>query len=69
MSELLIRIETPRYVAGVVVRNGLVVQTAPIARWAAELTPDQIVAQCRRRNWRVDVLGPSGPRARSGTGR
>lgn len=56
MTELLLRIETPRYVAGIVVRNGLVIATAPITRWARELTPDEIVEYCRRRGWRVDVL-------------
>lgn len=52
MSDVLVRIVAPHFVAGVIgQRNGAVITAAPIVRYMVGWTGDQVAAYCSRKGW------------------
>jgi hypothetical protein len=58
----LVRIVSPRFVAGVVVNAGRVAEAAPILRWTLGLSADALRAAVAARGWRASIV-PEHPRA------
>jgi len=59
---MLIRIVSPGFVAGVVVRNGKVTDTAPILRqWRGKSWPWEFHPYVLRRGWEWEVVGKVTP--------
>lgn len=55
--EMLLRVTGPRFVAGVVVRGGIVVEAAPIIRrFVVGLDGPLFVACCRRMRWQWETV-------------
>lgn len=53
MNEVLIRIEAPHFVAGLIVDGGVVVRTAPILSWARHKAWRNVAAYVEtKRGWR-----------------
>lgn len=50
-AERLIQITAPHFVAGIVALDGRVVEAAPILRYMAGWTGQEMVACCRRKGW------------------
>ena len=51
MAESLIQIITPHFVAGLVAREGKVVEAAPIIRYMQGWDGRQVAAYCKKKNW------------------
>lgn len=47
------RIEAPHFVAGVVVRNGIIDVAAPILRWSKGKTIEALTIYCKTKSWRI----------------
>ena len=55
-DEMLVRVVAPHFVAGVVLRNGIVTQTAPILRWCLGGQRWWLREQFAKRGWKASVL-------------
>jgi hypothetical protein len=58
-EELLGVIDAPHFYAGVVLRHGRVIETAPIVRFMMHWSVDRVCDYCLTKGWRADVV--SGP--------
>ncbi|MGY2987682.1 hypothetical protein [Bradyrhizobium sp. USDA 4508] len=54
--ETLAQIRAPSFVAGIVLHDDVVVETAPILRKMRRLSRDQVRAECKRMGWDVRVV-------------
>lgn len=55
---MLIRIEAPHFVAGVVLENGRVTRTAPIVKYMKGWTEAHIRHYCVTKDWGCRAYGP-----------
>lgn len=51
MTETLIQIITPHFVAGLVARNGKVIEAAPIIRYMRGWTGQRVADYCKEKGW------------------
>ena len=56
MKELLAVIDAPHFVAGVVLWDDRVVETAPIVKYMNRWSRDQVRDYCARKEWTVRVV-------------
>lgn len=56
MSELLVRVAAPHFVAGLIVDNGICTQAAPILRWCVGRARDHLRQAFARRGWHATVV-------------
>ena len=54
--EILFVIDAPHFYCGVIVRNGRVIQTAPIVHYLKGWDRDRVQHYAQRRGWRVEVV-------------
>ncbi|WP_156438754.1 hypothetical protein [Bradyrhizobium valentinum] len=55
MNEELLSIDAPHFNAGVVIRNGIVVRSAPIIRRMVGWHKARVLSYCQRMGWRVEA--------------
>lgn len=56
MTEILIRITAPHYCAGLVARDGRVIEAAPILRWTVGKKAEAVIEYAVRKKYHVKVL-------------
>ena len=56
MTEKLIRITAPHFVAGLVIRDAYATEAAPILRWAIGKHEDWLREWFKRKGWRASVV-------------
>lgn len=56
MSETLVRIEAPHFVAGILIKDDKCVYAAPILAWTVGKTREFLSQQFRARGWRASIL-------------
>ncbi len=54
--ERLYRVAAPHFHAGILVRQGSVVEAAPILRWALGQRWVDVLATCNEQGWRMDLV-------------
>lgn len=57
MTETVVVIHAPHFCAGLIIRDGHVIDAAPILRWTIGKERDQLKAYLHRKGWR-GVLAP-----------
>lgn len=55
-TEVLVRIEAPHFVAGLIARDGRVVRSAPILWRLRGMNGQQVADHCARMQWRWEVV-------------
>lgn len=50
---MLIRIEAPHFVAGLVVEDGQVYESAPVIKYMRGWTQEKVINYCRVKGWKV----------------
>ncbi len=55
-NEVLVRVVAPHFVAGMVLENDVVVEAAPILRWAVGRGMGWLRAYLARKGWRASVV-------------
>ena len=53
---MLVRVEAPHFCAGLLVRGGVCVWTAPILRWAKGLPEDELRNRFRSHGWKATIV-------------
>lgn len=53
MSEFLVRVVAPHYVAGLITRDGIIVEAAPILKWSVGRSWEFFRWWCRRKGYEV----------------
>lgn len=56
MTDVLVRIEAPHFCAGLVLRDGVCVEAAPILVWAIRYDGDWLSAYFRKRGWKATIV-------------
>lgn len=56
MSEILAQIRNKRFVAGLVLRDDVVVETAPILRFMKRWSRERVRDYCKRWGWEIVVV-------------
>jgi hypothetical protein len=56
MTELLVRVVAPHFVAGLVLEDDRCTEAAPILAWAIHWRRDALRAYFRRKHWRATIL-------------
>lgn len=57
MDAALIRVVAPHFVAGIIIRGGVVIKAAPILAYAKGKKYNEIKSYFDRKNWSVENLG------------
>ena len=53
---MLVRVVGPNFVAGIVLEDGKVHRTAPILKWAMDMTENELRAEIRRRGFEATLV-------------
>lgn len=61
--EKLYQIQAPHFTAGLVTRDGVVTDTAPILRWALGKKEVGVLSYCRRKRWTMEAISKQLTRA------
>ncbi len=59
VKETLVRVTAPRFVAGLVLHDDVVIKTAPIARYMVGWSLDKLRKHCERKKWQLEVVNGS----------
>lgn len=55
-SDQLVRVVAPHFVAGIVMRDGVCVEAAPILKWAVGKSADALRETFRRKRWEATIV-------------
>lgn len=55
---MLVRVEAPHFVAGIVFVEGVCTEAAPIMRWAAGKSARELAAYFKRKGWIAKKIAP-----------
>lgn len=61
MTERLVRVSAPHFVAGLVTDGERCTVAAPIMKWAVGKTEDELRSYFTRKGWRAGLVTPSQP--------
>jgi len=56
MTELLAQIRADKFSAGIVLRDGRVIEAAPIVRYMVGWKRDSVRSYCKERRWEISVV-------------
>src|SRR5262245_40073478 len=65
VTEILVRVVAPHFVAGVVARDGRIVEAAPILYWMMGFDGRQFFKACSQRLWHFETIDVHSPPALS----
>jgi hypothetical protein len=54
--KVLVRVVAPHFVAGLIMRDDVCVEAAPILRWALGKSRDELRAYFARKGWRASIV-------------
>jgi hypothetical protein len=57
VKETLVLVEAPRFTAGLVLHDNVVIKTAPIARYMVGWSLDKLRKHCERKQWKIKMVG------------
>lgn len=53
---MLVRIQAPHFVAGIIIHRGRVIYCAPILRWMINMSDDAVRSLAERKGWRATIV-------------
>ena len=56
MSETIAMVTAPFYCSAVIIRDGVVVEAAPILRWAVGKPWPEVESYCQRKKYQIEIL-------------
>jgi hypothetical protein len=54
---LLVRVLSSYFVAGIIVTDGIIIESAPILHWTVSKSIAWFNTYCQRKNWKTEELG------------